>query len=101
MQVSFERNEQIGQSIGYQIRLESRVSVKTVLTYCTNGVLLRTLMGGGSALASITHVIVDEVHERDKLADFLLISLRDALTKFRDLRVVLMSATIDPTMFSR
>lgn len=49
-QVAYERMEKIGQSIGYQIRLESRVSPRTVLTYCTNGVLLRTLMGGDTAL---------------------------------------------------
>ncbi|KAL4719422.1 hypothetical protein ACJJTC_000462, partial [Scirpophaga incertulas] len=48
--VAYERMEKIGQSVGYQIRLESRVSPRTVLTYCTNGVLLRTLMAGDSAL---------------------------------------------------
>lgn len=49
-QVAYERMEKIGQSIGYQIRLESRVSPRTVLTYCTNGVLLRTLMAGDTSL---------------------------------------------------
>lgn len=49
-QVAYERMEKIGQSIGYQIRLESRISPRTILTYCTNGVLLRTLMGGESSL---------------------------------------------------
>lgn len=53
-QVAYERLEKIGQSIGYQIRLESRVSPRTVLTYCTNGVLLRTLMGGDSSLTGLS-----------------------------------------------
>lgn len=97
--VAFERDEKIGQTFGYQIRLESRVSPKTLLTYCTNGVLLRTLMGGDSALATVTHIIVDEIHERDRFCDFLLIALKDALVKFKSLKVVLMSATMDTSMF--
>lgn len=97
--VAFERDEKIGQTFGYQIRLESRVAPKTLLTYCTNGVLLRTLMGDDSALAMITHIIVDEVHERDRFCDFLLIALKDALTKYRSLKVILMSATVDTSLF--
>ncbi|XP_026498192.2 3'-5' RNA helicase YTHDC2-like [Vanessa tameamea] len=99
--VAYERMEKIGQSIGYQIRLESRVSPRTVLTYCTNGVLLRTLMGGDTALTGVTHVLVDEVHERDKFSDFLLVALRDALGRLKDLKLVLMSATMDTQIFSR
>ncbi|KAK0178149.1 hypothetical protein PV328_002126 [Microctonus aethiopoides] len=97
--VAFERDEKIGQTFGYQIRLESRVAPKTLLTYCTNGVLLRTLMGGDSALATITHIIVDEVHERDRFCDFLLIALKEALIKYRTLKLVLMSATMDTNIF--
>ncbi|XP_072938114.1 3'-5' RNA helicase YTHDC2-like [Epargyreus clarus] len=99
--VAYERMEKAGQSVGYQIRLESRVSPRTVLTYCTNGVLLRTLMAGESALTGVTHIFVDEVHERDKFSDFLLVALRDALPRARDLRLVLMSATMDTQIFSR
>ncbi|KAL0870333.1 hypothetical protein ABMA27_005350 [Loxostege sticticalis] len=99
--VAYERMEKIGQSIGYQIRLESRVSPRTVLTYCTNGVLLRTLMGGDTSLTGVTHVFVDEVHERDKFSDFLLIALRDALPRHKELKLVLMSATMDTQIFSR
>uniref|UniRef100_T1JES8 RNA helicase n=1 Tax=Strigamia maritima TaxID=126957 RepID=T1JES8_STRMM len=97
--VALERDEKIGQTIGYQIRLESRVSPKTLLTFCTNGVLLRTLIGGDSALATVTHVIVDEIHERDRFSDFLLIILRDCLAKFRNLKLVLMSAVLDIQLF--
>uniref|UniRef100_A0A2A4JX34 RNA helicase n=1 Tax=Heliothis virescens TaxID=7102 RepID=A0A2A4JX34_HELVI len=99
--VAYERMEKIGQSIGYQIRLESRVSPRTVLTYCTNGVLLRTLMAGDTSLTGVTHIFVDEVHERDKFSDFLLIALRDALPRCKDLKLVLMSATMDTQIFSR
>ncbi|XP_077256086.1 3'-5' RNA helicase YTHDC2 [Temnothorax americanus] len=99
--VAFERDEKIGQTFGYQIRLESRVAPKTLLTYCTNGVLLRTLMGGDSALTTLTHIIVDEVHERDRFCDFLLIALKDALVKYRSLKLILMSATMDTTIFAK
>jgi hypothetical protein len=78
-----------------------RVSPKTLLTYCTGGVLLRTLMGGDSILATVTHILVDEVHERNRFTDFLLIALRDSLAKFRSLRLILMSATIDTLIFTR
>ncbi|XP_050044993.2 3'-5' RNA helicase YTHDC2-like [Dermacentor andersoni] len=97
--IATERNEKLGHTVGYQIRLENRVSPKTLLTVCTNGILLRTLMGNDSAMATISHVIVDEVHERDRFTDFLLTVLRDLLPKFRNLKVILMSATMDVELF--
>lgn len=97
--IATERNEKLGHTVGYQIRLENRVSPKTLLTVCTNGILLRTLMGNDSAMATITHVIVDEVHERDRFTDFLLTVLRDLLPKFRNLKLILMSATMDIELF--
>ncbi|XP_054842559.1 3'-5' RNA helicase YTHDC2 [Eublepharis macularius] len=99
--VAAERREKIGQTIGYQIRLESRVSPKTLLTFCTNGVLLRTLMAGDSALSTVTHVIVDEVHERDRFSDFLLTKLRDTLQKHSSLKLILSSAALDVNLFVR
>ncbi|KAM4614595.1 3'-5' RNA helicase YTHDC2 isoform 2-T2 [Polymixia lowei] len=99
--VAAERGESIGQTIGYQIRLESRVSPKTLLTFCTSGVLLRTLMAGDSALSTVTHVIVDEVHERDGLTDFLLTKMRDMLQKMPTLKLILSSAALDVDLFLR
>ncbi|GFR98538.1 ATP-dependent RNA helicase DHX36 [Elysia marginata] len=98
--VAQERGERIGQYVGYQIRLESKISPKTVLTFCTTGVLLRTLMGGDECLDQVTHVIVDEVHERDKFTDFLLLCLKEALQKHPNLHVILMSATLNMDLFS-
>uniref|UniRef100_A0A1B0DDD2 RNA helicase n=1 Tax=Phlebotomus papatasi TaxID=29031 RepID=A0A1B0DDD2_PHLPP len=101
--VAFERGEQVGDTIGYQIRLESKTSPSSNLIYCTNGILVRCLMGGHyqKVFAKITHVIVDEVHERDKHSDFLLISLKEALAVNPHLKVILMSATIDSQLFSQ
>ncbi|XP_010280742.1 PREDICTED: probable ATP-dependent RNA helicase YTHDC2, partial [Phaethon lepturus] len=99
--VAAERREKIGQTVGYQIRLESRVSPKTLLTFCTNGILLRTLMTGDSTLSTVTHVIVDEVHERDRFSDFLLIKLRDVLQKQTHLKLIISSAALDANLFIR
>ncbi|NWI20492.1 DHX29 helicase, partial [Crypturellus soui] len=84
---------------GYQIRMESRTSEATRLLYCTTGVLLRKLQEDG-LLSSISHVIVDEVHERSVQSDFLLIILREILHKRSDLHLILMSATVDSEKFS-
>lgn len=101
--VSYERNEQLGQTIGYQIRLESRLSPITNLVFCTNGVLLRCLMGKNatSILNDVTHIIVDEVHERDQYSDFLLISLKEKVLQHTNIKIILMSATIESNTFSR
>ncbi|XP_068103375.1 3'-5' RNA helicase YTHDC2 isoform X2 [Hyperolius riggenbachi] len=99
--VASERGEKIGQTVGFQIRLESRVSPKTLLTFCTNGVLLRTLMGGDSTLSTVTHIIVDEVHERDRFSDFLLTKLRDVKMKHPNLKLILSSAALDVNLFLR
>uniref|UniRef100_A0A8B9FYB8 ATP-dependent RNA helicase DHX29 n=1 Tax=Amazona collaria TaxID=241587 RepID=A0A8B9FYB8_9PSIT len=84
---------------GYQIRMESRAGEATRLLYCTTGVLLRKLQEDG-LLSSITHVIVDEVHERSVQSDFLLVILKEILHKRSDLHLILMSATVDSEKFS-
>ena len=58
-------------------------------------------MGGDSTLATVTHILLDEIHERNRFSDFLLIALRDSLAKFRSLRLVLMSATVDTQLFAK
>ena len=58
--VAYERNEEIGKTVGYQIRLESKVSPNSNLIYCTNGVLLRCLMCGDPAdfFNKATHLVI-------------------------------------------
>lgn len=97
--VSSERNETLGSTVGYQIKLESRLGPQTALIYCTTGVLLRTLMTGTNCLNHVTHVIIDEIHERDKFTDFLLIYLRENLKNYSNLKLILMSATMDIDSF--
>ena len=79
----------LGNQVGYQIRMESKRSKNTKLLFCTTGVILRRLQDDHD-LKSITHVIVDEVHERQVQTDVLLIALRQLLrTNRRDLKVIL------------
>lgn len=63
--VAAERGERIGATVGYAIRLDSKLSRDTALMFQTNGVLLRQLTAGDD-LRGITHVVVDEIHERDR-----------------------------------
>ncbi len=96
----------MGQEVGYIIRGESKTSRNTKITFVTTGVLLRRLQtSGGSSedvvasLADISHVIIDEVHERSLDTDFLLVLLRNVLKRRKDLRLILMSATLDAGVF--
>ncbi|XP_014281109.1 dosage compensation regulator mle isoform X2 [Halyomorpha halys] len=96
--IAQERGEQIGMSVGYSVRFESCLPRPYgAIMFCTVGVLLRKLEGG---LRGVSHLIVDEIHERDVNSDFLLVVLRDMVHNYPDLRVILMSATIDTTLFS-
>ncbi|XP_075391374.1 putative ATP-dependent RNA helicase DHX57 [Tenrec ecaudatus] len=97
--VAKERAERVGMTVGYQIRLESVKSSSTRLLYCTTGVLLRRLEGDAT-LQGVTHIIVDEVHERTEESDFLLLVLKDILVQRPTLHVILMSATLNAELFS-
>ena len=66
----------------------------------TTGILLRRLEEDDELLG-VTHIFIDEVHERSIESDFLLMVLRDLLKRRPALRVVLMSATLDADMFNR
>ena len=98
--VASERGERLGQSVGYQIRLDTKRSKDTKLLFCTTGVLLRKLVREPE-LEGVSHIIVDEIHERGMNEDFLLIILRDLLPRRPDLRVILMSATLNAESFSQ
>ena len=97
--VASERGEEVGQTVGYQIRLEKHSSPATRILFCTVGILLRRLVAD-PALQSVRVLIVDECHERERNCDFLLTLLRDLLPQRPDLHVVLMSATINSALFS-
>ncbi|XP_052198637.1 DExH-box ATP-dependent RNA helicase DExH5, mitochondrial-like isoform X2 [Diospyros lotus] len=97
--VAAERGEKLGETVGYKVRLEGMKGRDTHLLFCTTGILLRRLLIDRS-LKGVTHVIVDEIHERGMNEDFLLIVLKDLLPRRPELRLILMSATLDAELFS-
>ncbi|XP_035705883.1 ATP-dependent DNA/RNA helicase DHX36 isoform X2 [Folsomia candida] len=100
--VAEERCERVGgKSVGYVIRLESKRPKRDegAITFCTTGVVFKYLKDDPH-LTRYSHLIIDEVHERDTNSDILIGVLRDLIKVRPDLKVVLMSATINATHFS-
>jgi HrpA-like RNA helicase len=91
--IAAERSETVGTTVGYNIRLDSARSASTQVLFMTPGVLLRKLLTD-PLLSEYTHIVVDEAHERDRFTEFLQIILRDICNRRRDLKLVLMSATM-------
>jgi HrpA-like RNA helicase len=106
--VAFEQGFQVGSQdcpIGYAIRFESFASSGSrTIDFATPGVLLRRAMND-SLFQDVTHMVIDEVHERNADIDLLLaLTERAVKTRFKHeslppLRVVLMSATVDSTVW--
>jgi ATP-dependent RNA helicase DHX29 len=85
--------------VGFAIRLESKVSSTTRITYVTTGVLLR-MLESSKDLQDLDYLLLDEVHERTMDLDLLFIALRRLLQRRQNIKIVLMSATIDARRFS-
>ncbi|KAM4028278.1 ATP-dependent RNA helicase DHX30 [Anomaloglossus baeobatrachus] len=93
--VGQELGPSLKRQVGYQVRLESNLPPRGgALLFCTVGVLLKKLQTN-PRLEGVSHVVVDEVHERDVNTDFLLILLKQVLDVNPDIKVILMSATGD------
>lgn len=98
--VCSERGWTLGTVCGYQIGLQKELGPDVILSYMTTGVLLQKLIGSKS-LNQYSHIIIDEVHERNQDLDFLLLVVRKLLfTKSFHTKVILMSATIDAEEFA-
>ncbi|XP_040437561.1 probable ATP-dependent RNA helicase DHX34 isoform X2 [Falco naumanni] len=97
--VAFESLHQYGDQVGYQIRFESSRSPATSILFLTEGLLLRQAQRE-PRLPAYRVVVADEVHERHLHGDFLLGVLRRLLPARPDLKLVLMSATINIRLFS-
>jgi len=93
--VAQERGETIGQGlVGHTVRLDSSTTKSTQMVFMTPAILLKKL-GSDPTLSEYTHVLLDEVHERDKFTEFVLIALkRVLLARPTEFKVVLMSATL-------
>jgi len=93
--------EEVGQTVGYRMRLDSRVSAATRVEVVTEGVFTRMIVDDPE-LAGVAGVLFDEFHERSLEADLGLAFARDAQTVLRpDLRLLVMSATLDAAPIAR
>ena len=88
-------DEQVGETVGYRVRFESRVSKRTRIEVLTEGILTRMIVDDAT-LDGVSVVIFDEFHERSINSDLALALTRQAQQIIRpDLKIVIMSATID------
>ncbi|XP_063298636.1 ATP-dependent DNA/RNA helicase DHX36 isoform X1 [Pelobates fuscus] len=101
--VAAERAEACGRgnSTGYQIRLESQLPRKQgSILYCTTGIVLQWLQSDQN-LTNVSHLVIDEIHERNLQSDVLMAIIKDLLIRRKDLKVILMSATLNAEKFSQ
>ncbi|KZC06163.1 putative ATP-dependent RNA helicase DHX34, partial [Dufourea novaeangliae] len=97
--VAFETLTENRNDVGYQIRFEKQRNQDTRITFITEGLLLRQLSGESESLP-YDMVVLDEVHERHLHGDFLLGIMKCVINQGNDLKLVLMSATINIELFS-
>ncbi|KAJ2157983.1 DEAH-box ATP-dependent RNA helicase prp43 [Coemansia sp. RSA 552] len=98
--VSEEMDVKLGQEVGYSIRFEDCTSSKTVLKYCTDGMLLREAMSD-NLLSRYSAIILDEAHERTLNTDILMSLVKNIARQRADIKVVVMSATLDSEKFQK
>ena len=105
--VADERNEVLQKTVGYHVRGDNKTPHESGrMIYCTTGILLKQLqLDPNQVMDSTSHIIIDEVHERDIFIDFLMTTLKKTVDERQRLNkripnIVLMSATMDTELFS-
>ena len=98
--VAWELSEELGQTVGYQVRFERVAGQGTRLHFLTEGVLTRRLLSDAD-LDGVDAVVLDEFHERHLESDLALALLRRFQRRRPDLRIVVMSATLDAAPVSQ
>jgi len=98
--VANELDVQLGQEVGYSIRFEDVTGPNTILKYMTDGMLLREAMNDHN-LSRYSCIILDEAHERTLATDILMGLMKEVALRRPDLKIVIMSATLDAQKFQR
>ncbi|HEX8950194.1 MAG TPA: helicase-related protein, partial [Polyangia bacterium] len=92
--VAEELGERVGETIGYRVRFDDAVSARTRVLFVTEGVLTRRLLSDPE-LRGVGAVLLDEFHERHLQGDVALALLRRLQERRKDLKLIVMSATLD------
>jgi ATP-dependent helicase HrpB len=98
--VAFEMGEAVGETVGYQVRFDETAGPRTRLRFVTEGVLTRRLISD-PLLKGVGAVVLDEFHERHLDGDFALAMLKRLQQRRPELRLVVMSATLDTAVVAR
>jgi HrpA-like RNA helicase len=102
--VAVELGDRVGFKVGYQVGMEARTSPETRILFMTTGIFLQRLVNSPESLVKYTHIIMDEVHERDLDTDFSLVVLKHLLAKMEagmvGFKLILMSATFNTDLFA-
>lgn len=96
--VADEMDVELGEEVGYNIRFENNSGPKTILKYMTDGMLLREAMEDHD-LTRYSCIILDEAHERTLATDILMGLLKQVSVRRPDLKIIIMSATLDAEKF--
>ena len=96
--VADEMDVELGEEVGYNIRFENNSGSKTILKYMTDGMLLREAMEDHD-LTRYSCIILDEAHERTLATDILMGLLKQVSVRRPDLKIIIMSATLDAEKF--
>ena len=92
--VAWELGEEVGETVGYQVRFEEKTGPRTRLRFVTEGVLTRRLLSDPT-LENVDAVVLDEFHERHLDSDLALALLKRLQQRRPELRIIVMSATLD------
>ena len=98
--VAQEMDVELGQEVGYSVRFDDNTGPNTVLKYMTDGMLLREAMTDNN-LSRYSTLILDEAHERTLSTDILMGMLKEVAARRPDLKIVVMSATLDAAKFQK
>ncbi|PSK59268.1 pre-mRNA-splicing factor ATP-dependent RNA helicase PRP43 [Elsinoe australis] len=98
--VAQEMDVELGEEVGYSIRFEDMTGPKTIMKYMTDGMLLREAMNDHN-LSRYSTIILDEAHERTLATDILMGLLKEVVQRRPDLKLIIMSATLDAQKFQK
>jgi pre-mRNA-splicing factor ATP-dependent RNA helicase DHX15/PRP43 len=98
--VADELDVKLGEEVGYSIRFENKTTPKTLLKYMTDGQLLRESMHDHE-MSRYSCIILDEAHERTLATDILMALLKQISERRKDLKIIIMSATLDAQKFQK